>query len=173
MSKPQWSKLKKRVEQLFAPSVKGRVELRTTRYRGSHDRWGRGWITFDGTEIFEANTIKFEQALSNRQKEIQRELPGVCEFKAWDLAVEQEDELFEANGLFSDFAFYLYLEEYCNLSIEDALNSENLLIKSLAMLDRRVGKKRLLTLGEQASVHPVVEKSYRFRCVAEGLCPDS
>ena len=33
--------------------------------------------------------------------------------------------------------------EYRNLSIQDALNSENYIIKILAILDRRVGKRTL------------------------------
>jgi hypothetical protein len=173
MKTVQWSKLKKRVEQFFAPSVKGRVELRYTTYRGphggTHDRFGRGWITYDGEEIFNACTTTFMQALAKRQEEILRELPDITPGQAWNMAVEQEDELFEANGLFSQYSFYLYLEEYCNLPIEEALESENLLIKSLSMLDRRVGKKRLIALNENAKSHPMVEQFYSKRCLAEGL----
>jgi hypothetical protein len=46
----QWSQMKKQVESFFAPSVAGRVELRSTSYRRSHDGEGRVWITLDGEE---------------------------------------------------------------------------------------------------------------------------
>jgi hypothetical protein len=41
----QWSKRKKRAESFFAESVQGRLELRSTHYRGTHDEEGRGYIT--------------------------------------------------------------------------------------------------------------------------------
>jgi hypothetical protein len=47
----QWSKAKARVESLFAPSVAGRVELRTANYRKAPDMEGRGWITIEGEEV--------------------------------------------------------------------------------------------------------------------------
>ena len=39
------------VQDLFADSVKGRVEFRSTGYRHAHDGEGRYWITMDGEEI--------------------------------------------------------------------------------------------------------------------------
>ena len=47
----QWSKLRIRVEELLADSVKGRVGLHSTRYRHVHDSDGRDWITLDGQEL--------------------------------------------------------------------------------------------------------------------------
>ena len=54
-----WTKLKKQVEQRFAPSVAGRVELRTTSYRHAHDFAGRGWITVDKAEVHNFCTHKY------------------------------------------------------------------------------------------------------------------
>src|SRR5579862_3191216 len=47
----RWSKLKQRVEAMFADGVRGRVELHTTRYAKAHDRFGRSWMTVDGREV--------------------------------------------------------------------------------------------------------------------------
>jgi hypothetical protein len=55
----QWSKLKKKAEQFFAPSVAGRVQLRATRYRGAHDQTVRGYITVDGTEVWRLRSNKW------------------------------------------------------------------------------------------------------------------
>jgi hypothetical protein len=55
----QWSRLKKQVESRFAPSVAGRVELRTTNYRHVHDGEGRGWITIDKEEVHNFCTLKY------------------------------------------------------------------------------------------------------------------
>lgn len=43
----KWSELKKRIEEKFAESVHGRVEVWATRYRHAHDQEGEAWITFD------------------------------------------------------------------------------------------------------------------------------
>ncbi len=47
-----WSKLKQRIEERFADSLAGRVEVLSTYYRhGGWDNDGRGWLTFDRREI--------------------------------------------------------------------------------------------------------------------------
>lgn len=55
----RWSKLKTKVESLFANPVQNRVKLHSTRYRGAHDQEGRGFITFDKKEIWSMCTISF------------------------------------------------------------------------------------------------------------------
>jgi hypothetical protein len=55
----QWSKAKGRVEQLFAPSVAGRVELRTANYRKAPDMEGRSWITIEGVEVYNFCTHRY------------------------------------------------------------------------------------------------------------------
>jgi hypothetical protein len=71
----QWSQLKNRVESLFADSVKGRAELRTTRYHKAHDQMGRAWITFDGQEVMNICTFVHGNELwreSSRIRELSR-----------------------------------------------------------------------------------------------------
>ena len=47
----QWSKLKKRYEQLLADSLKGRLQIHVTEQRKSPFDVGRGWIMFEGREV--------------------------------------------------------------------------------------------------------------------------
>jgi hypothetical protein len=48
----QWTKLRKRFEELVAPSLQGRVQVHVTRYRETRGMdVGRGWITVDGKEV--------------------------------------------------------------------------------------------------------------------------
>lgn len=51
---------KKRVGSFFHDSVKGRLELRSTNYRGAHDEEGRGYITFDKREVWSMCTLSKE-----------------------------------------------------------------------------------------------------------------
>ena len=48
----KWSQLKKRIEESFADSVRGRVEVWNTRYRRAHDDAGEAWITIDKQRVF-------------------------------------------------------------------------------------------------------------------------
>lgn len=45
----QWSKLKKRIEDNFADSVKGRIQVFTTAYRRQDDI-ARSWLVIDGKQ---------------------------------------------------------------------------------------------------------------------------
>ncbi|MCC0627812.1 MULTISPECIES: hypothetical protein [unclassified Clostridioides] len=47
------------------------------------------------------------------------------------------------NGCFSEFDFYEAVNICLNTSIEDAIKSYNILVRSLVMLDKRLGKRRL------------------------------
>ena len=58
--------------------------------------------------------------------------------------------------------------EYLNLSIDDAMASENTVIRALAMLDKRLGRRRLVTL-DPSSETPLVATLLRFRLEVAGL----
>jgi hypothetical protein len=42
-------------------------------------------------------------------------------------------------------------------------------LRALAVLDRRLGRRRLRTLEFRTDEHPLVIGLYRFRCTAEGI----
>jgi len=128
----QWSSLKSKVEAFFAPSVKGRVELRAASYRGAHDQTGRGYITVDGKEIWNMCTLSF-----------------------WGAEYPRIDFIAQEQGVSARAA-------------NASLCSTNPLIKSLAMLDSRTGKRRLEKLDLLAE-HPMVHFFFKLRCEAEGI----
>jgi hypothetical protein len=154
----QWSKLRIRVEELLADSVKGRVGLHSTRYRHVHDGDGRDWITLDGQELVNMphwyrwtvrHGVNCEAAVGTNSEK----LPDY-------------DSLFRFGGL--GRAMF----EYLTLSIDDILISQNVLIRAIGMLDRRVGKRRLKGLVDE-NAHPLIGFFHRFRCDAEGVAlPD-
>ena len=159
-----WSKLKKAVESHFALSVIGRVELRSTRYRKAHDDVGRGWITVDKKEAWNLCTFKYWHALYESKKKIQARR-DVSIMDAYRLASTE----IENQGILSQERFYDMLDEYCSLSIERALASENVLIQALAMLDKRLGKRKLRSLKLESNAHPMVQYFFKFRLKAEGI----
>jgi hypothetical protein len=136
----QWSKLKSKVESNFCEELKGRVALFSTWYKtgGSPSR-GRGSIVLDNVEVFEANTDKW---IANNRN-------------------DENDQIIER------YIFHKQLQEYLTLSIDEAIRSEIPLIKGLAMIDKRLGKRRLLQIKNINN--DFVKTLYLERCRIERI----
>ena len=76
-------------------------------------------------------------------------------------------------GVFDQRCFYTAFYEFDNQSIEMSLKSENLLVRIFAILDRRVGKRRLTsirrTLEKDTSISDVFKEFFAIRIKAEGM----
>jgi hypothetical protein len=166
MARIQWSKLKKNVEGHFADAVKGRVGLHSTRYRTMHDHDGRAWITLDGEEIVNMVHIwKWLYAVERRAAQ----LAGI-EFKwgvreARHLEKEAERSL-EEESFFTQVHLGDAMHRYLSMAYEDILHSESPVIRSLGMLDRRLGVRRLKAMTPEG-MHPLVKTMFLFRQQAE------
>lgn len=77
-------------------------------------------------------------------------------------------EFLKEQGALSYRGFHSSLEEFCHSSPEQNLASKNALIRSLAMLDRRVGKRRLQAIDLDAE-HEKVRLFHALRCDAEKM----
>ncbi|WP_316572958.1 hypothetical protein [Neobacillus sp. YIM B06451] len=55
------------------------------------------------------------------------------------------------------------------MSIDEAMNSENIIIKAYSMFDRRLGKRRLEKLEFTKETHPLIMDFYKIRCDVEGI----
>ena len=73
-------------------------------------------------------------------------------------------------GIFDQRCFYNAFAEFDNQDIEASLKSENLIVKIFAVLDRRVGKRRLRIMKETIMEEPdTFQEFYAIRAKAEGL----
>ena len=158
----RWTALKTAVERFFAPSLKGRVVLRSIAYRGAHDNVGRGVIVVDGDEVWNLCTLTYWAKEHNRLSERRAE-HGAVQGDRMDVCGDLLKE-----GVMSQWTYHHTLAEYLNSSIEESLASENPLARALAMLDTRLGKQRLVRL-DMSGEHPMVTYFYALRCAAEGL----
>jgi hypothetical protein len=70
---------------------------------------------------------------------------------------------------YDDYRALEDLKRYLALPIDDALRSSGPLLRALAVIDRRVGKRRLRSLDIGPEEHPLVHELYRLRCEAEGI----
>jgi hypothetical protein len=168
----QWSRLKKQVESRFASSMAGRVELRTTHYRHSHDSEGRGWITIDKEEVHNFCTLKFwvEQ---NALLEGIRSANNVTDYRdpaqrdGYYHAYEQAEAILDQRGVRSQEWFENSLREYLSLTLEEGLASTNFLHRALAVIDKRLGKRRVKVLQLSQGEHPLVSRFLELRRAAE------
>lgn len=178
----QWSQLKKRLEATFASSVQGRVEIWATRYRHAHDKAGEAWITLDkkrvvsmGTWTYELESAKVQKAnsLETDSTDVLRSAhpthPGVQDHhNDYADAANEADQMLQGQGIYPLRDAYAAFSAYLNLSIEEILASDNPLIRSLGMLDKRFGKRRLKTF-DHTSESVLVKKLYECRCLCEGM----
>lgn len=156
-----WSKLKKTIEDKFADSVKGKVHIYTTRYTIGSYFMVRGWITIDKKEIANFSTPDNSNKYGWNTPDINERISP--EDRTDGFAVEK--------GEFSRYDFTDACFEFINMNIENSLSSDNPIIKSFAMLDGRVGKRRLklLKLQDRANLHPLVLKMLDLRLECEKI----
>jgi hypothetical protein len=161
----QWSKLKQTMESKFADSVKGRVQLFSTAYRKPKSNDGRGWITVDKEEIVNFSTI---QSWRNFGALFHEATMTTClRHSSIDESSRSADKLIE-DGEFSRFDLHNCCWEYLNLTVEEGLEHKSPLINLFAVLDKRLGKRRLVCI-DKSKLHPLTKWFYEFRLAAEKL----
>ncbi len=152
----QWSKLKRRIEQGLADSVRGRVAFHVTGYRTAHDHQGRGWIVVDGEEV--ANMCHWRANLEG-------------EYRPDPVAMTDGTILQPQDGVMDPSVFWDSLVSFLAMPIGEALEHHNYLIRALAIVDGRVGKRRLREMEIREKDHGLVRRFYELRLDAEGLRP--
>ena len=164
----RWSQLKLRVEANFAPRVRGRVELFQTRYRHAADSFGEAWLMIDGERRYSWGDIDFIRAEGAAYHAHYEAQSGNPDRKAiWRCGADVRADL-ESRGIPMRWILEDLLVESLSLGIEGMLAHRSLIIRGLAVLDRRCGKRRLAELDMQ-SEHPFVVGMLEFRRAAEGI----
>jgi hypothetical protein len=179
----QWSKTKSILESFLCDKLKGRIQIYATIYRKFHDGPSRVWITFDKKEILSASDTKYQIVQEKLYQQIRDErrlkgipyspVPGVMFNSAerealMEASYEAEVILINQNN-FESYHLFAPFMRYGSLSIDEAINSENVIIRAFSMLDRRLGKRKLKELNFTENTHPIIVKFYNIRCSVEGI----
>lgn len=164
-----WSAMRKYLEnEMLAESLNGRVRYNCTRYIG-----------MDGTKLFEIyvdnklikrfswetlNNYFIESRLKTNQTPI-----GECEY--WDEYWEFLNSTpMTARTEYTDKEFAEALEQYRNQKISDSINSENVIVRMFAVLDRRIGKRTLTNIKNKIDEQPDwLKPIYDLRLTAENI----
>jgi hypothetical protein len=171
----RWSKLKKSLEDNFAPSVRGRVALHQAAYRHTRNEEGRCWITVDKADVYSFCSLKALMMRYRIAEEI-RQANGSTDFRnkrhqtGYYAAYDQADAISHKKGVYSRWEFTRSALEFLNMPIGESLASPNPIHRALAILDRRVGKRRLAAALEPGKEkHSLVRLMLETRGLAEGL----
>lgn len=183
-----WSKLKQQLESFLSPALVGKVDYRATSYRYSPDKSGSCYLTVDQKNILNmgdtTTPIRWYQSdqeikndpnivifVSDEEIEaIRNETKGnVPEDRLQVMARSRKvsvhaKELLLAQTALSKTNFTAAATTFLSTSIEDNLESKEILFNILALVDRRVGKKRILNMSDSIKMkHPAVQYFYEIR----------
>lgn len=162
-----WTGIRKKLEEDYlCPALRGRIRYLVTRYRESHDQEGRVAILLDGEEVLKSSYITYISNFYHRWNGLRQNTSAkdaAADFK------HVRDSVIN-DGCFDRRHFYDAFQIFDNQSIEESLDSSNPLVRILALLDRRVGKRRLTVLESNMEQElPWVRVFYHVRLEAEGL----
>lgn len=123
-----------------------------TTYKNSAGYLGRAWITWDGEEILNfSNQDTWNQYRSYSHEQTQT---GYITHDTIKLEERTENSLME-KGEFSKYDFANNAFDFLNLNVQDALKSDNPILRALAVVDKRIGKRSLTDLKKIES-HPMI-----------------
>lgn len=173
----KWSKLKQQVESLLAEPLQGRVQYHITMYKmsaGHYEGHGRGWITFDGQEVWNFSEIEWEVAYYRLASQL-RAISGTIDYRnpthkeGYYLAEEEAKQILLKKGIYSQGHFVDALFESVRQPMATLLQSEDPIVRAISMLDRRVGKRRLQNMVFEGNTNDLAKTLYQIRCGVANL----
>ncbi|ANE45349.1 hypothetical protein SY83_02265 [Paenibacillus swuensis] len=183
-----WSKIKQQLESFLSPALNGRVEYSATGYRYLPDKPGICYIMVDKKNVLNMNDIhnsmKWYQTdleikndpaiqlpINNEEiEEVRKDTKGlVPEHRLEVIArsrkiTEHAKELLSAQSSLSKSNFIVVANTFLSSPIEESIESKDIVLNILALVDKRVGKKRILNMSEKMKAkHPIVQYFYELR----------
>jgi len=161
----KWTKLKQLVEQRIAPSIRSRFAINSAAYGACS--CGHAWITLDKKVVANFCTRAFWN-IPRKFDDSARKWVSKDPELSNSISSPDDKDLTNYGELSRQDAYQACWEFVHNLSIDDALSSEDPLVQSLAVIDTRVGKRKLKNIDVD-KLHPLAAKLFTERCLAEGL----
>ncbi|MFC4808142.1 hypothetical protein [Paenibacillus sp. GCM10023250] len=186
-----WSKLKQQLEGFLSPALTGRVEYLATSYRYSPDKAGLCNIAVDKRNVLNMSDAASPIRWYGSELEIKQDTELYIPIGREDIEAVRIDTkgnvpeerlkvivrgrkitelakaLMSAQTGLSKSSFTAEATKFLARPIEESLESKEILLNILALVDRRIGKKRLLNLREtMKGKHPAVQYFYELRLSA-------
>lgn len=162
----RWSKLRQIAQSRLAPSLTGRVRLETTHYRHAHDQEGRWGVVIDGEQVYGIGCIVADRESSAVFTRLREQ--GCSIGEANRLCPEHAI----ANARHDQYQFHAAVWNYTQMSIDDALDSRDAVVRALAYMDARTGKRRLRQLSAAPPATELERVCLAARLRAEGIAAE-
>ena len=144
-----WAGLNKQLSENLCDTLKGRVTYFLTRYHEVHNAYGRASILLDGKELVNFSWVEMYHQ--------ENDISALCKEEqdiSYEEAVAKMKPKWDADCTYWEMDFLNAVLQFRNMPVQVALESDNYIIKILAIMDRRVGKRTLL----QTVADPVYKK---------------
>lgn len=183
-----WSKTRQQLESFLSPALAGRVEYIVSGYRYATDKPTHCNITVDKKEVFNMKESSSGIRWYQTEQEIRAEIESRLIVSSAEIeAVRKESgskipedriEIIARNYKVTQCAkailkaqanlvkqdFQKAASNFLSDSLEKSLESDDLILNVLALVDRRLGKKKLQALEvDMQTKHPVVQYFYSLR----------
>lgn len=164
-----WSGLNKWLNDCLCEEFKGRISYFLTRYHKVHNAYGRAAIRLDEREL-----VSFEwMEMYRKESAVNTAWYEDKEQSYLDLYESMKPQ-WDANCTYDDMDFLNSVLEFRNLSIQDALDSEDYIVKILAILDKRIGKRTLKKIADKAEYmqYPVWARQFYELRLSGAMLPE-
>lgn len=155
-----WSGMRKYLEEdMLCEALRGRVRYHLTTYPNM-DKAGHFEVFVDGQsrKIFSMDYAASQLYLASDKSD-----------KLWENFWKQRKNA-QTHQQFDDMQFAEALAEYRVSNIQDAVHSENSIVRMFAVLDRRVGKRTLTLLKDKIAEQPEwLQFFYVLRLASENV----
>lgn len=183
-----WNKLKQQLESFLNPALVGKLEYRASGYRYTPDKTVQCYIVVDKKEVFNMKDTTTDIRWYQTEQEIKNDSNLEIRVTADDIEKVRKDssdkipeerladiakkrkivqcskEIFKAQIQLTKTDFRKVASAYLSEPVERSLLSDDILLNVLALVDRRVGKKRLIAMEDQIQMkHPIVRYFYNLR----------
>lgn len=183
-----WSKLKIQLESFLNPSVIDRVSYNKAGYRYGSDKKKQVYLLVDKKEIFNSKEKSFDIIWYENEQAVKEDDSLYVKITEKDLLLTRKKmgnkipeerlkivakknktdditkAIFKAQTELYKTDFQSAASKFLSLPIEACLESNDILLNIFALMDRRVGKKRIQSLSDvMLNKHPVVRYFYKLR----------
>jgi hypothetical protein len=145
----RWSKLRKLVKDRFATEVRDRLDINSAAY--GNCTCGHAWLTWDG-EVIANFCTRAHGNIGAYEPDFVPPAPPPGKLVAYGEFSRQD-------------AYHACWALVHDLSIDEALADDDPLVRTLAIVDARLGKRRLAQIDHEA-LHPLGKRLLELRIAA-------
>ena len=131
--------LNRQLSEFLCEPLKSRITYFLTRYHDVHNAYGRAAILLDKKELVDFTW-----------RDMYEQDYGISKLYDKDIPASNIEEIlkpeWDKNRTYSEMDFLSSVTAFLTMPISDALSSDDYIVRILAILDRRVGKKTLQTI---------------------------